>query len=122
MTRQSFISLVAVPALVLALAAPSFAASKKAAPAKQAQAKSQTVQPASAKTAVKPVELLDINSATKVQLAALPAIGDAYAQKIIDGRPYAKKSELKTKNIIPAAVYAKVAKLIIAKQAAPLAK
>jgi DNA uptake protein ComE-like DNA-binding protein len=117
MTRQSLISLLAIPALVLALAAPSFAAVKKSSPAKQAQAKSDTVKSTSAKAAVKPVELLDINSATKEQLAALPAIGDAYAQKIIDGRPYAKKSELKTRNIVPAKVYAKVAKLIIAKQA-----
>jgi competence protein ComEA len=112
MTRQSLISLVTIPALVVAFAAPSFAATKQAAATKQVQTKSEP-----AKTAVKAVELVDINSATKEQLAALPAIGDAYAQKIIDGRPYTQKTELKTRNIIPAKVYAKVAKLIIAKQA-----
>ncbi len=122
MTRQSLISLVTIPALLVAFAAPSFAAAKKAAPAKQVQAKSQAAKAAPAKTAAKAVELVDINSATKEQLAALPAIGDAYAQKIIDGRPYGKKSELKTRNILPAKAYTKVAKLIIAKQAAPLAK
>ena len=62
------------------------------------------------------VPLLDINSATKTELAGLPGIGDVYAQKIIDGRPYKQKTELKTKNIIPAGVYSKISSKIIAKQ------
>ena len=59
---------------------------------------------------------LDINAASKADLAGLPGIGDVYSQKIIDGRPYRSKAELESKKILPKGVYDKIAPLIIAHQ------
>ena len=68
------------------------------------------------KAAASANELMDINSASKEQLATLPGIGDVYSQKIIDGRPYKSKSELVQKKILPQTTYNKIKGMIIAKQ------
>jgi competence protein ComEA len=61
-------------------------------------------------------ELIDINSANKDQLETLSGIGDASAQKIIDGRPYKRKDQLVSKKIVPKSTYDKIKGQIIAKQ------
>jgi len=60
--------------------------------------------------------LIDLNSAPKTQLIALSGIGEAHAQKIIDGRPYRQKSDLVRRNIISEKTYELIADKVIARQ------
>ena len=74
-----------------------------------------------AASATKPAataEKLDINTASLAQLKALPGIGDVYSQKIAGGRPYANKTQLVSKGILPQTTYDGIKDTIIAKQPA----
>ncbi len=60
---------------------------------------------------------LDLNSASEDQLKELPGIGDAFAKKIVENRPYKSKDELVRKNIIPKSTYEKIKGDVVARQA-----
>ena len=114
-------------AALLALAGTAFAQKAEtpkatpAAPAAMAPTTKAAPAPAPAPAAKADAkkEPLDINSATKDELKALPGIGDAYADKIIKGRGktgYSGKDDLVKKNVLNEKTYDGVKEMIIAKQ------
>jgi DNA uptake protein ComE-like DNA-binding protein len=119
MIRRTVVTAFAL-GLLMATAAAAQSTATAPAPTKSQQqpaAKPATkVTPAASKTAAAKTQMLDLNTATREQLVALPGIGETYADAIIKNRPYKAKSELVSKKVIPAAAYKKIRTKVIAHQ------
>src|SRR6185369_9190212 len=100
------VALLVGAAIVFAEDSPSATTSTPAtstAPAKSAT-KTHTTSASSTKHSMK----LDLNSASAEQLAKLPGLDAATADKIVAARPFKSRSELVNKKIVTKAEYSKI--------------
>jgi competence protein ComEA len=63
-------------------------------------------------------DALDINTATPAQLRALPGMGEVYARRVIEGRPYTAKNQLARRGVLPQEEYERIAPLVVAHRVA----
>lgn len=68
------------------------------------------------RSTVRPV---DINSASPAQLAKLPGLSAADAQRVIAGRPYLTKAHLVTHKVVSEAQYDRIKGIVFAGQKGP---
>jgi DNA uptake protein ComE-like DNA-binding protein len=94
--------------LIVLLIVALFSTGVLAAPATWAQAKTDTKSMGH--------EPLDLNTASEADLKMIPGIGDAYAKKIVQNRPYKRKDELVQKKVVPQATYDKIKDHVVSKQ------
>ncbi|HZY61706.1 MAG TPA: helix-hairpin-helix domain-containing protein [Edaphobacter sp.] len=100
----------AVTALAFLLSVPMMATAQHSKATKTSAKTAATSAPATG-------DKIDINTATIDQLKAFPGIGDAYAKRIVDGRPYTAKNQLLSRGVLPAATYNKIKDQIVATHA-----
>lgn len=81
-----------------------------------AQAKAVNTEVFAGQSDAKGDVLIDINSATPDQLKTLIGIGDIYAKKIVEGRPYQSTDELLKKKVVPQTTYEKIKDQIVARR------
>jgi hypothetical protein len=118
MKRLWFKSVIIVAAL--ALSATFGLTAEPTTKAAKTPAKAEAAKPAKAatKSNAPKQELVDINTASAAELKAVPGLTDAYVSQLIAKRPYANKSQLVSRQVLPEPVYEKVKERIIAKQPA----
>jgi competence protein ComEA len=102
--------------LIALLVAALFSFGALSAPAVWAQAPKSTPAPAKSNAPSPGHEPLDLNTASEADLKTIPGIGEAYAKKIVQNRPYKRKDELVQKKVVPQAAYDKIKDHVIAKQ------
>jgi competence protein ComEA len=97
-------------------AAPTTAAKPPSANAAPGTSAARATTPSATPATTPSRALIDINTASRDQLDALPQIGSVRADAIIKGRPYKAKSDLIEQKIIPQNAYEAIKDKIVARQ------
>ena len=113
MSRVLALATLATLSLLTASTAHAQATAKPSMPAATVPAKPAAAKPAASAAQAR----LDLNTATRDELAALPGIGDTLAAAIIQHRPYRQANDLVSKKVIPEAAYQKIRSKVVAHHA-----